>query len=416
MSSDEVRSPTKRKLGEAVHEAPSKRRQLEAARLGGEVEVADLPVIDLAKFMGAEESDAAAEECKKVAEALHKYGCLIVRDPRVSMADNDRFVDNMEEYFERPLDSKMKEVKPELSYQIGATPDHTERPRNHCAKVAEMPDEHRPLSLCPPELDPKWRYFWHIGERPKETRFKQLNAEQVVPEGMPHFREVMDTWGSKMLAAVLQVARMAAKGFDLPLDTFTSRMNMGPHLLAPTGSDFGKYGQLGTVLAGYHYDLNFMTIHGKSRFPGLYVWLRDGRRAAVKVPDQCLLVQAGRQFEYITGGYVLAGYHEVVVAPSTLEAIERAKKEGRSLWRVSSTLFSHIASDQKLGPLPPFVERMVAGEADPEAARRALVDKYPEVFTGDQVEAELKAINLERSVSKRPGEEEEGGAEEKSSA
>lgn len=28
----------------------------------------------------------------------------------------------------------------------------------------------------------------------------------------------------------------------------------------------------------YHYDLNFMTIHGKSRFPGLYIWLRDGRK------------------------------------------------------------------------------------------------------------------------------------------
>lgn len=26
---------------------------------------------------------------------------------------------------------------------------------------------------------------------------------------------------------------------------------MGPHLLAPTGSDFNRFGKLGTVLAGY---------------------------------------------------------------------------------------------------------------------------------------------------------------------
>lgn len=30
----------------------------------------------------------------------------------------------------------------------------------------------------------------------------------------------------------------------------------------------------------YHYDLNFMTIHGKSRFPGLYIWLRDGKKVS----------------------------------------------------------------------------------------------------------------------------------------
>ena len=54
-----------------------------------------------------------------------------------------------------------------------------------------------------------------------------------------------------------------------------------------------RYGSNGTVLAGYHYDLNFLTIHGKSRFPGLFVWLADGRRMPVKVPPGHLIVQVG---------------------------------------------------------------------------------------------------------------------------
>jgi isopenicillin N synthase-like dioxygenase len=54
-----------------------------------------------------------------------------------------------------------------------------------------------------------------------------------------------------------------------------------------------------------------MTIHGKSRFPGLFIWTREGKRVPVKVPDGCLLVQAGKQFEYLTAGHVLAGFHEV---------------------------------------------------------------------------------------------------------
>ena len=61
----------------------------------------------------------------------------------------------------------------------------------------------------------------------------------------------------------------------------------------------------------FHYDLNLLTIHGKSRYPGLFVWLRDGRRVAVRIPDGCLLLQAGKQLEWLTGGAVLSGTHEV---------------------------------------------------------------------------------------------------------
>ena len=70
------------------------------------------------------------------------------------------------------------------------------------------------------------------------------------------------------------------------------------HLLAPTGSDLSKYNEIGTVLAGFHYDLSFITIHGKSRFPGLYIWLKDGTKVQVKVPEGCLLLQAAKQLEH----------------------------------------------------------------------------------------------------------------------
>jgi isopenicillin N synthase-like dioxygenase len=198
----------------------------------------------------------------------------------------------------------------------------------------------------------------------------------------------MDMWGNKMQQAVFVLAEMAAEGFAMPADAFTSRMMYGPHLLAPTGSDFNKFGNKGTVLAGYHYDLNFLTIHGKSRFPGLNVWTREGRRMGVAIPDGCLLVQAGRQIEYLTGGHVLAGYHEVVVNEQTVNAISAKKAKGQSLWRVSSTLFAHIQSDQILEPLAPFSTK--------ESAQR-----FPPKHAGEQVTEELQAINLDQSPGRR---------------
>ena len=188
-----------------------------------------------------------------------------------------------------------------------------------------------------------------------------------------------------MLEAVTKCAYMAADGFGLDSETFTSRMQLAPHLLAPTGSDFNTIRKVDTPLAGYHYDLNFMTIHGKSRFPGLYIWTRDGTKHMVKVPDGCLLVQAGKQMEYATGGHVLAGFHEVVITPETQIVIDRKEKEHKGntskLWRVSSTLFSHIASDQILQPLGKFMTE--------EAVR-----EYPPVKTGDFVQEELNSIAL----------------------
>ena len=91
------------------------------------------------------------------------------------------------------------------------------------------------------------------------------------------------------------------------------------------GCDLDAHGRPDTCIAGFHYDLNFLTIHGKSRFPGLFVWLRDGRRVPVAIPQGCLLLQAGKQLEWLTAGHVRAGMHEVWLQPH----IQRRVQESR---------------------------------------------------------------------------------------
>jgi isopenicillin N synthase-like dioxygenase len=121
---------------------------------------------------------------------------------------------------------------------------------------------------------------------------------------------------------------MAAVGMGLAPNTFTEKMNGGAHLLAPTGSDLKKY-DVGTTLAGFHYDIALLTVHGKSRYPGLYIWLRNWKKVPVSIPKGCLLIQAGSTFEHITGGYVLAGYHEVMYSENTKQALIRAEEEAK---------------------------------------------------------------------------------------
>ena len=213
-----------------------------------------------------------------------------------------------------------------------------------------------------------------------------------------------------MLAALDAVARGTAIGLGMGHpDAISSLLREGPHLLAPTGSDLRKHSRPGTVLAGCHADLNLLTVHGRGRLPGLFVWTRSGERVAVRVPAGCLLLQAGMQLEYLTGGRIEAGMHEVLVTREALEKVSALREGGRenggeggggkeggggaggkgacsSAWRVSSTVFGHVASDRVLRPLPPFDVEVDASVAD----------KYPPVLAGDFVSKELEAIALKR--------------------
>jgi len=46
------------------------------------------------------------------------------------------------------------------------------------------------------------------------------------------------------------LTQAAATGFGLDPNALLERMQCGPHILAPTGSDLERHGDLGTVLAG----------------------------------------------------------------------------------------------------------------------------------------------------------------------
>lgn len=346
-------------------------------------------MIDLSPYLDDPSNPELQKLCSEVSRTLKETGALLIRDPRCSAEDNDRFLDMMEKYFEQPPEFKRLQERPHLHYQVGVTPEGVEVPRSLVdeemqKKLKAMPPQNQPTAPRGP--DPKWRYMWRIGPRPSDTRFKELNAEPVIPDGFTEWKETMDSWGSKMISAIEVVAEMAAIGFGLPKDAFTSLMKQGPHLLAPTGSDLRRHGEEGTVFAGYHYDLNFLTIHGRSRFPGLSIWLRNGEKVEVKVPVGCLLIQTGKEIEWQTAGDCIAGMHEVVVTKRTLEAIRLASEQNRSLWRVSSTLFAHIASDAVLKPLGHFAESPLASN-------------YPPMFAGEYVEKELAVINLKGNAT-----------------
>ncbi|RYP05651.1 hypothetical protein DL764_003660 [Monosporascus ibericus] len=387
----------------------------------------DLPIIDLDVFrQGPRDSDAAQAECAKAARALITYGALVLHDSRVSEVDNATFLDLLEDYFAQPEEALRRDERPELGFQVGVTLENTEKPK--CAAdgacldvIRRLAPEERPLDVSAHEPDPKCRFFWRMadGVPPYETQFPALNAENVVPAD-PAIRgrwtPVMEKWGRSMKSAVSGLAEMAAVGLGLSASTFTDAGRYGPHLLAPTASDLVKYGKKDTILAGFHTDLNFLTIHD--------IWARNtGKKIPVKIPEgNYLLVQAGKQLEHLTGGLIKAGCtyitrvppdfrdpqsnksllmdadHEVVVNQQTLEVIERRKQTlpDRPLVRISSTFFWHLSSDFDLAPIPALAEQARALRAEQFNLGRDEGEEvvYEPMKVGQQVQNELKHIEL----------------------
>ncbi|CAH2080621.1 unnamed protein product [Thlaspi arvense] len=84
----------------------------------------ELPVIDLALYLDASAKSSCDLDpklkklCEEVSRSLSETGALLVKDPRCSAEDNDRFIDMMERYFERPEDFKRLQERSHLHYQV----------------------------------------------------------------------------------------------------------------------------------------------------------------------------------------------------------------------------------------------------------------------------------------------------------
>ncbi|THV07533.1 Clavaminate synthase-like protein [Dendrothele bispora CBS 962.96] len=372
----------------------------------------DLPIIDLDVLrFHSRTSTVVQEECKKAADALIIYGALILHDSRVSEKDNSTFLDLLEDYFAQPEAELKKDERPEVSYQVGVTLENTEKPKcavdEPCLRVIELLDPaERPLDISAHSPDPKCRFFYKMSEPLPyyyKTAFPGLNAPNVIPqaEGIKErWTPIMESWGKSMKQAVTDLAEMTSMGLGLPAYRFPEAGRYGPHILAPTASNLAKHGQKDTILAGFHTDLNFLTIHGRSRYPGLNIWARNtGKRLAVKIPEgNYLLVQAGKQLEHISGGLIKAGFHEVVVNDETVAVIEKRKAENpdRPLIHISSTFFWHLNSDDQLAPIKSLQERAKSMRAEMVNLGKYVMEDpdYPSMRVGEQVQNELKHIAL----------------------
>lgn len=85
-------------------------------------------MIDLAPYLEFSENLNSADKndldlslknlCSEVSRTLRDTGALLVKDPRCTAEDNDRFLDMMEMYFEMSDEFKRRQERSHLHYQV----------------------------------------------------------------------------------------------------------------------------------------------------------------------------------------------------------------------------------------------------------------------------------------------------------
>jgi hypothetical protein len=113
------------------------------------------------------------------------------------------------------------------SGQVGATPEGVEVPKcvvdPSCLEtIAQQQPGNR--AVVPTGADPKWRFFWRLGPRPRQTKFSELNAEPVIPHGKSKLT------GSHLIACrwPLMVSSLLFMGTNLPLNSFHGESRQWP--------------------------------------------------------------------------------------------------------------------------------------------------------------------------------------------
>ena len=109
---------------------------------------------------------------------------------------------------------------------------------------------------------------------------------------------------------------------------------------------------VGHVMHKLHFDRDLITVHTRSNYPCLVVYTTEdeARRIIAKPPPGALLVQAGLQLEWLSGGYFASGLHEVIVTEEAKEKATENVANGGDGHRITQTLFIRAENNIIVGP------------------------------------------------------------------
>ncbi len=282
-----------------------------------------VPELSLNSFVHGEAAERHAF-IDALMEGFQHFGFIILKDHAVSRELLARAYQLSREFFDRPLDEKMRYYAGPQG-QRGYTPFGREHAKD--AKVADLKE------------------FWHVG---REFAFASPLAEiypaNQWPEHPPRFRETFLHLYSALEEAGFSMLEALAPSLGVADDYFRAMATNGNSILRllhypPVPADADP----NAVRAAAHEDINLITILVAAEGAGLELLDREGNWLPVETAPDNLIVDAGDMLARIANDVIPATTHRVV------------NPKGPNVSRYSMPFFMHPHRDAMLECIPSCV-------------------------------------------------------------
>ena len=280
---------------------------------------------------------------------LKDYGFVVLTDHTVDQSKVDKAYEYVHEFFQLPIDTKLKYYSDKVAGQRGLTPFGREHAKGN--------------------PNPDLKEFWHVGrELAADSKYLGVYPDNMWPEEIPEFKEAFLQLYRAMDATSVVLLEAIGKSLDLPSGFFKEMVADGNSILRTihypptTGQDTKN-----SIRAAAHEDINLITLLVGATASGLQLQDSDGSWLDVSSKPGQIVVDTGDMMSRLTNEVLPATTHRVVNPDNSGDR------------RYSMPYFVHPHSEAMLSCLP-----SCEGEGR----------KYDDISAGAFLQQRLREIGL----------------------
>ncbi|HYJ63209.1 MAG TPA: 2-oxoglutarate and iron-dependent oxygenase domain-containing protein [Parafilimonas sp.] len=315
-----------------------------------------IPVVDLNNFLNGDEK-SMHDFVHQLGHAYETVGFVAVKNHGIPDKLIAKLYDNVQRFFARPLEKKLKYERPELAGQRG----YTSFGREH-AKGSEAPD-----------LKEFFQYGQIIEDEVIKQSLKDEYPDNVHVDELPELNTALfetyrcfEKTGFILLKAIAIYLKLSDNFFE-------SFLKNGNSILRCIHYPPITQGPKSAIRAEQHEDINLITLLVGASADGLQILTRKKEWVNITSSPEQIIVNVGDMLQRLTNNKLKSTTHRVVNPP-------------KELWhtsRFSMPFFLHPRSEMNLACLKECID-----VAHPKA--------YTDVTAGDYLNERLKEIGLKK--------------------
>ncbi len=252
-----------------------------------------VPELSLMSYLQGSNNDQVTF-VNELFRGLKDYGFIILTDHPVDPYKVNRSYEMMHEFFQLPIDLKLKYTDAKSGNQRGYIPFGLEH-----AKDNPYPD---------------LKEFWHTGRELKANHpYKKYCPDNVWPDVLKEFKEMQTTLYQAMDTTSVVLLEAIGKSLDVPVGFFKEMIKDGNSILRTIHyPPIKDHDSKKSVRAAPHGDINLITIMVGATDSGLELLDQDRKWLAVSSAVGQLVVDTGDMMARLTNDVLPATIHRVV--------------------------------------------------------------------------------------------------------